>query len=42
LGQQGTYNDQNQSYEAHRYETQRRKVSQPLFPVPRSLKSVVA
>ena len=29
LGQQGTYNDPNQSYEAHRYKTPRRKVSQP-------------
>jgi hypothetical protein len=29
VGQEGTYNDQNQSYEAHRYKTPRRKVSQP-------------
>ena len=29
LGQQGTCNDQSQSYQGHRYKTQRRKVSQP-------------
>jgi len=34
LGQQGTYNDQNQSYEAHRYKTPRRKVSPP--PISRA------
>jgi hypothetical protein len=29
LGQQGTYNDQNQSHEAHRYKIPPGKVSQP-------------